>query len=117
MKSRTLTSITTMTLFAAVAIPVRLAAQEKQQEHKKVHARYKLVDVGTFGGPSTYIIDSEQMLLNNGTVTGQSDTTIPDPNAPNCFVAECVVQRAFKWQDGVLTDLGALPGGSSSNSG
>jgi uncharacterized membrane protein len=41
MKSRTLTCITAMTLFAALAMPVRLAAQE--------HARNKFIDMGRFG--------------------------------------------------------------------
>src|SRR6516165_6294024 len=116
MKSRTLTCITAMTLFVALVVPVWLAAQDRAQEKTTIHHHYKLIDVGTFGGPSTFIMEEEQMLLNNGTLTGESDTSIPDPYAPNCFVAECFVQHAFRWQDGVLTDLGALPGGSSSNS-
>jgi hypothetical protein len=48
MKSRTLTCITAITLFAALAITGQLAAQEQGKEH----LRYKLVDLGTFGGPS-----------------------------------------------------------------
>jgi hypothetical protein len=43
MKSRTLTRVTAMTLFAALAIPLRLAAQ---------HTQYKLIDIRTLGGPS-----------------------------------------------------------------
>jgi probable HAF family extracellular repeat protein len=119
MKSMISTCIAAMTLFAALAIPVRVAAQEKPttQEQKAVHRRYKFIDVGALGGPLTFTLDSEQMLLNNGTLTGQSDTPIPDPDAPNCFAQECFVQRAFRWRDGVLTDLGALAGGVSSNSG
>ncbi|PYX68877.1 MAG: hypothetical protein DMG72_22095, partial [Acidobacteria bacterium] len=71
-------------------------------------------DLGTLGGPVSTITEFEQWLLNNGTLTGIADTSIPDPYAPNCFDPECLVQHAFEWQDGVLTDLGALPGGSSS---
>ena len=91
----------------AVALPVQLAAQ---------HTRYKLIDIGTLGGPVSTITEFEQWLLNNGTLTGIADTSIPDPYAPNCYDPECLVQRAFEWHDGILTDLGALPGGSSSNS-
>jgi hypothetical protein len=32
-KSRTLTCFTAMTVFVALAMPVRLAAQEQQKEH------------------------------------------------------------------------------------
>src|SRR4029077_15640603 len=39
----------------------------------------------------------------------------PDPYAPDCFdFGTCFVQHAWKWHDGVLTDLGVLPGGYSS---
>ena len=102
-------------LFAALVITVQLAAQDDTtQANKPKHHHYKLIDLGTFGGPVSYITESEQWLLNNGTLAGIADTSIPDPYAPNCFVPECLVQHAFEWQDGVLTDLGALPGGSSS---
>ncbi len=63
MKSGTLVCITAMTLFAALAIPVRLrvAAQEQPttqqdgstQAAQAQHVRYKLVDLGTFGGPAS----------------------------------------------------------------
>jgi len=45
MKSKTLMCITAITLFAALALPGQLAAQ---------HHHYKLIDLGTFGGPSSY---------------------------------------------------------------
>ena len=76
--------------------------------------RYKLVDLGTFGGPSSTFNDFSKTINNPGTVVGGADTPVPDPFAPNCFSASCFVMHAFEWQGGVLTDLGTLPGGSSS---
>jgi predicted methyltransferase len=52
MKSRFSSRIAAVTLFAVLAIPARLAAQENQDNHK--HHHYKLIDIGTFGGPNTY---------------------------------------------------------------
>ena len=45
MKSRTLMFVTAITLFAALAIPVRLAAQEQNQKPPRYVA-----DLGTLGG-------------------------------------------------------------------
>jgi hypothetical protein len=86
MESRTLTFIAAMTLFAALALPVPLAAQE-QKEAKK-HHRYRFVDVGTFGGPASYLENDftggagriSGILNNRGTVAGAADTSTPDPN-------------------------------------
>ena len=78
------------------------------------HPRYKLIDLGTFGGPASTLIDFSKIVNNQGTFVGGADTARPDPFAPNCFSPSCVVQHAFQWQKGVLTDLGALPGGGSS---
>ncbi len=46
MKSKTLTYIAAMTLFAVLAIPVRLAAQGQKQ----APPRYTVTDLGTLGG-------------------------------------------------------------------
>jgi probable HAF family extracellular repeat protein len=104
-----------MTLFAALAFPLQLAAQEQQQ--KKEHTRYKLIDLGTFGGPASYFSGGGigNLVLNNrGIVAGYADTSAPDPYAPNCFNADCFLSHTFRWHNGVLTDLGALPGANSS---
>jgi probable HAF family extracellular repeat protein len=104
-KSRTLTCITAITLFAALAIPVHLAAQ---------HTRYKLIDIGTFGGSTSDLIEELRVINSRGTVTGFAETTTPDPYSPNCFLTDCFVAHAFEWQRGRLTDLGALPGVNNS---
>src|SRR5215472_2714328 len=113
MKYRRSTCITAMTLFAALAIPVGLTAQEQQPN--KPQTRYKLIDLGTFGGPTSYVVVNSiqvgTVLNNRGTVAGWADTSTPDPYAPNCFNFDCFVSHAFQSQNGTLTDLGVLPGG------
>jgi probable HAF family extracellular repeat protein len=102
----------------ALAISVRLAAQEKQEKHEKQkhHSRYILKDLGTLGGPSSFYFTSplERFLNNRGTVVGEADTPDLDPFAPNCASPDCHVLHAFQWRKGVLTDLGTLPGGHNS---
>src|SRR5712692_5279886 len=107
MKSRTLTCFIAMTLFAALAIPVQLAAQ---------HTRYKLIDVGTLGGPNSYFTFIGARSLNNhATAAGGADTATPvDPAF--CF-NDCFLAHTFLLRDGALTDLGGLPGADVSTSG
>jgi probable HAF family extracellular repeat protein len=111
MKSRILMCSTAITLFAALAMPVQLAAQDK---HDRQHQSYQFVDLGTFGGPSSYYVFTSSTLNKHGVATGTADTTIPDPYAPFCFSPECLVTHTFQWQEGMLSDLGALPGVNSS---
>jgi probable HAF family extracellular repeat protein len=97
-----------MIFLAAMALPPQLAAQS--------NARYKLIDLGTLGGPNSFGTPSGPgvpMLNNAATVAGWADTTSPDPT---CFGGDglCLLTHAFRWKDGVLTDLGALPGANSS---
>jgi hypothetical protein len=116
MKSCTSMWMTVVCLFALLAIPVRLAAQA-QNEAKSTHHRYKFVDIGTLGGPSSSSFFGDAQSLNNrGTVIGQADTSTPDPNYPNFnpYIGsggpDPFIVHAFQWQDGLLVDLGALPG-------
>src|ERR1700751_4882769 len=121
-KSRTLACIAGMTLFAALSASVRLAAQGQTTHFR----HYKLIDFGTFGGPSSYLAGSNaangavnQLLNNKGTVVGWTDTSTLDPYAPFCSNpfpnGDCFLVHAFQWQKGVLTDLGVLPGGDASD--
>jgi len=64
MKSRTLTCITAISLFAALAVPLQLAAQ-----------RYIVTDIGTLGGTFT----EANALNNKGWVVG--DATLPGDTA------------------------------------
>jgi probable HAF family extracellular repeat protein len=82
-------------------------------ERKDESPRYKLIDLGTFGGPASYYSEAgigSRVLNNRGDVAGYADTSIPDPSAPNCFNLDCFVSHAFRWHNGVRTDLGAFPG-------
>jgi probable HAF family extracellular repeat protein len=114
MKSRKATCTAAITLFAALAMPVWTAAQDSpSQEHKPKHHQYKLIDIGTLGGPASYYSEggAGNLVLNSkGTVAGYGDTTAQDPYYPNCFDPDCYLAYAFRWENGVLTNLGSLPG-------
>src|SRR5437762_4136751 len=130
MKSRTLTCIAAITLFAALAIPVRLAAQDKQEHNKKhKHHHYQVIDIGTFGGPQSYFnslnltdvfgfgtvfYNLAQVRNAQGVFVGFADTNAPDPYPAFCYVPDCFVTHAFQLRNGIKTDLGTLPGGGSS---
>ena len=102
-------------LLALMAIPIHLEAQEHlSSEQPAKHHHYKLIDLGTFGGPNSGNNGESTVINNQGAVVGFADTTTPDPFAPICF-GDCVVVHAFEWGNGVLTDLGAVPGGYSSS--
>jgi probable HAF family extracellular repeat protein len=97
-----------ITLSAALAIPAALFAQSNQDNHK--HHHYKLFDIGTFGGPGIGIENPSSSSLNNrGMLVGVSDTSAPDPFAPDCF-DDCYVDLGFLAQDGVVAPLEPLPG-------
>jgi probable HAF family extracellular repeat protein len=108
----------TTIVIALVVIPLPTAAQEGPSAHH----HYKLIDVGTFGGPGSTIngfiystFSQVQDLNSAGTLTGWANTSMPDPYGPNfCFWDDCYVTHAFQLQNGVVTDLGVLPGGVSS---
>jgi probable HAF family extracellular repeat protein len=113
----TLTCISAMTSFVLLATPM-LAAQSQQGGHD----RYRVVVLGTFGGPNDQGSTNGpgNYLINEpGMVTGSADTATPDPFSPNlCFAPpDCFVSHVFRYEKGNLTDLGALvPGFSSGTS-
>lgn len=113
MKSR----IVVGTLAALLAIGARCTvAQDSPSPKNSSHQTYRLIDLGTLGGQVDFFnfTGAPNVLLSNrGTVVGSSDTTIVDPY---CFGnPDCFVEHAFQWSNGVLSDLGALPGGVNSN--
>jgi hypothetical protein len=71
--------------------PVPAAAQE--------HHHYKLIDIGTFGGPNNQgsLSGTGNYLINNrGMVTGSADTLVPDPFPPPFCFADCLVTHVFR---------------------
>jgi probable HAF family extracellular repeat protein len=121
-KSRTWMWMAAVYLFAAVTAPIWLVAQDDQSSPKE-HHRYKLIDLGTFGGPSSTVpgpnfgpSGSAKSVNNHGTVVGAADTQTADPDG--FFTGDSFVAHAFARQKGVTTDLGALgavPGNNVSN--
>jgi probable HAF family extracellular repeat protein len=122
MKSRPYIRVMCICLLAALAMPVNLTAQDNPSPNHHRHHTYKLVDMGTFGGPASELTTNNglgagaKVLNDRGTLTGSADTPIPDPYFPNCFgfTGDCFVTHAFRWDNGRRTDLGALPGVNSS---
>ena len=53
-------------------------------------------------------------LNNGGVFVGFADTATPDATPPLCFNADCFVSYAFRWQNGVMSNLGSLLSGWSS---
>jgi probable HAF family extracellular repeat protein len=124
MNKRSYSSILVSTLLA-LAVPLSGAAAQK-------HHHYKLIDIGTFGGPQSYFNNLHLgdrfgfvtafygfAQVSNGpqVLVGFADTATPEPYSANplfCYVPDCFIAHAYKWHDGVKTDLGVLPGGASS---
>jgi len=99
-------------LIAMTAIPTFLSAQDGGDKSNP-QPRYRLIDLGTFGGPNSSIVNGPPLLkaLNNsGTVVGTAETATSDPYQPDCISPGCAVTHTFRWQNDALTDLGALPG-------
>ncbi len=116
MKSSTSMYLAAITLSVALTIPLQLAAQDNQdQKHK--HHHYKLVDMGTLGGPSSYVNFNTDVLNDGGSVIGSSQNAMPQPPTTNGFSCppNIDVYKAFEWNDGVVTNLGALGDGNCSN--
>src|SRR5664280_9842 len=120
MKPHTWMWMPVVSLFAALAMPLGMAAQDNSsQDHRHKHHQYKLIDLGTFGGPNSFFFSSPvgDNINNRGTVVGAADTSLQDPYYPNCDTPDWLILRAFQWKNGILTDLGTLPHGYSSSAG
>jgi probable HAF family extracellular repeat protein len=105
-------------LLTTLAVTVEMSAQDRGHREGAKHHRYKVVDLGTFGGPGSSVNCCDHQITSRGVVVGSADTADANPN-PGCFNGplggtDCNVNQAFLWQKGTLTNLGALPGGHNS---
>jgi probable HAF family extracellular repeat protein len=116
MKSGRLMWITAIAVCAMPTSAAPLAGQDKQA-HK--HHHYQLIDVGTLGGAQSTVAGG-RALNDRGTLVGCADTSTPDPNYPNfnlflsSFGADPFIFHTFEFEDGSVTDMGALPGVNNS---
>src|SRR5690349_11973642 len=113
-ESKTLLQISAISVVALV-IPMLVCAQEATKA--KAHHRYRFIDIGTFGGPASYInppYNAVFALNSDGTIVGSSATSIPTEATSNGFLCPGGLEgvlpfvfHAFREQEGVVSDLGA----------
>jgi len=121
MKFRMLTWITAMTLFAALAMPVRIVAQEQEQQ-KPVKMTFSGTNVATMINLQPGTVTDDEDLAGNGRL-GQftyrelhADALSPQPSStcsgPNQFYFPTVTGAGvFRFQDGSLLTVRITAGG------
>ena len=101
-------------LLLAVASPGATAADPKQAPAAPDYPRYRLIDLGTLGGPNAGTWCFPCIMLNNhGDVIAAASTATPDPY-PFTFQDEFIWHGILSNATGVVRDLGALPGTNQS---
>ena len=83
--ARKLTWVAAVTLITVGTFPATLGAQVQSEASQT--RRYILIDMGTLGGPNSYVYGADYSLapgahpLNkHGVLVGQADTAVNDPN-------------------------------------
>ena len=116
MKFETVNRVITVTLLAMLVISGGVAAQTSTTQAHQYH-HYQLNDVGTFGGPQSFLylpgLPAPGVLNNRGQIAGTADTSAIDPICQN-HPPDCYASHGFIWKNGAKTDLGILPGGTNS---
>jgi len=105
----------TVAVVTFLTVPLGIAAQDATTQAKKAqHHHYKLIDMGTFGGPSSYLAVDSHVLTDRSVLVGWEYTAAPESQF--CFspTQDGFAQHAFRWRGGTVTDLRALPGGNRS---
>lgn len=110
MKSRFLVWSIAVVLVEALVPPIPLTAQGEKTKSR----HYKLAELGTFGGPTSYINpvgNGGPSMNRRGMVVGSSMTSIPIPTNQNGFSCPSPPNQVFhamQWGDDGVTDLGSL---------
>ena len=115
MKSRTLSAILAVSLLAALTLPFQLVAQ-RNPPNAPTHHHYKLIDLGTFGGPASSINFPffAGTLNDGGMAIGWSATGVPTQPTSSFLICGGIdglvpfVTHAFVW-DQAVEDLAAFP--------
>jgi hypothetical protein len=100
-----------MTLFAALAVPVRLSPQDNtSQANTRKHHHYKLIDIETFGGPTSGVNEPSfatdaSRALNAREMVGVSATSIPITATSSPFDCGAFVNHAFVSRMRMAIDL------------
>lgn len=90
-----------------------------RQHDGVTHHHYKLIDMGTFGGPASWVgvqFFAFPTLNGRGVTIGGSSTPVRTSHTSNLFVCGGLaglipfVSHAIRWSNDVITNLGALPG-------
>lgn len=107
------TLIGSIALLATLTISDGLSAQAQQPSQPEInkHAHYKVIDIGTLGGPTNGLTFGARIINRQGALAGGADTSIFNP------VCGCNFSHAVEWKSGKLTDLGTLPDGGNSFAG
>lgn len=126
--NRNLTIATMVFAVLTVTVAALGVAQERSatSENTRHHHHYHLIHLGTLGGAQSTLAGG-RVLNDQGTVVGCADTSTPDPNYPNFnpflvdsrfpFGADPFIFHTFKFENGSVADMGALPGANSSCAG
>lgn len=117
MKSHTLIWMAVVSFLASVSMPT-VAQDSVVQNLSRKHHHYRVIDVGTFGGPSSYMeLPPSRVINNHGTLVGWAETNVDDPFNPDCLAFDCKNQKSFTWHDGRLTQLPSLASEAGSVAG
>jgi len=109
MKIKISSYVIVVAVFAIIWLQPTMSAQRSPGDHH----RYKLIDMGTFGGPHGQVNSFSIVINKHGEVAGGASTSDPAPDCAFDFPF-CFYFHAFRWRNGKLTDLGTLPGGNNS---